>query len=153
MNNIEKERMSWDNYFMEIAKLSSKRSTCSRNNVGAVIVKDNRIVSTGYNGVPSGLRHCEEAGCVREELGVESGKNHELCRGLHAEQNAIINAANHGVALKGGTIYTTTHPCIICAKMIINAGIEEVVYFESYPDPLSMEMFGEADIVIRKLDN
>ena len=122
---------------MEMAELARQRSTCLRRGVGAVIVKDNRVIATGYNGVPKGIRHCEETGCLRQQLNVPSGKMHELCRGLHAEQNAIIPAACMGRSIEGGTLYCTTQPCVICTKMIINAGIKRVVIKESYPDELA----------------
>ena len=133
---------------MEMAELARKRSTCLRRHVGAVIVKDNRVIATGYNGVPKGIRHCEETGCLRQQLNVPSGKMHELCRGLHAEQNAIIQAACMGSSIEGGTLYCTTQPCVICTKMIINAGIKRVVIKESYPDALAQEMAAEAGLVI-----
>ncbi len=139
-------RPSWERYFLEIAKLVSSRSTCIRRKVGAVVVKDKRILSTGYNGPPSGIRHCEDVGCLRQELGIPSGERHEICRGLHAEQNAIIQAALHGVSLKGAEIYSTTFPCIICSKMLINAGVKKIYYIEGYPDELSKEMLEEAGI-------
>ena len=120
------ERPSWDQYFMDIVELVSLRSTCLRRKVGAVLIKDKRILTTGYNGVPTGIRHCSEVGCLRDRMGVPSGERHELCRGLHAEQNAIIQAALHGVSIKGATLYCTNHPCIICAKMIINSVITTV---------------------------
>ena len=142
------QRPSWDEYFMEMAELARKRSTCLRRHVGAVIVKDNRVIATGYNGVPKGIRHCEETGCLRQQLNVPSGKMHELCRGLHAEQNAIIQAACMGSSIEGGTLYCTTQPCVICTKMIINAGIKRVVIKESYPDELAQEMAKEAGLVI-----
>jgi len=142
------QRPSWDEYFMEMAELARKRSTCLRRGVGAVIVKDNRVIATGYNGVPRGIRHCEETGCLRQQLNVPSGKMHELCRGLHAEQNAIIQAACMGSSIEGGTLYCTTQPCVICTKMIINAGIKRVVIKESYPDELAQEMAAEAGLVI-----
>ncbi len=142
------QRPSWDEYFMEMAELARKRSTCLRRHVGAVIVKDNRVIATGYNGVPKGIRHCEETGCLRQQLNVPSGKMHELCRGLHAEQNAIIQAACMGSSIEGGTLYCTTQPCVICTKMIINAGIKRVVIKESYPDALAQEMAAEAGLVI-----
>ena len=142
------QRPSWDEYFMEMAELARKRSTCLRRHVGAVIVKDNRVIATGYNGVPRGIRHCEETGCLRQQLNVPSGKMHELCRGLHAEQNAIIQAACMGSSIEGGTLYCTTQPCVICTKMIINAGIKRVVIKESYPDALAQEMAAEAGLVI-----
>ena len=142
------QRPSWDEYFMEMAELARKRSTCLRRHVGAVIVKDNRVIATGYNGVPKGIRHCEETGCLRQQLNVPSGTMHELCRGLHAEQNAIIQAACMGSSIEGGTLYCTTQPCVICTKMIINAGIKRVVIKESYPDALAQEMAAEAGLVI-----
>ena len=142
------QRPNWDEYFMEMAELARKRSTCLRRGVGAVIVKDNRVIATGYNGVPKGIRHCEETGCLRQQLNVPSGKMHELCRGLHAEQNAIIQAACMGSSIEGGTLYCTTQPCVICTKMIINAGIKRVVIKETYPDALAQEMAAEAGLVI-----
>jgi dCMP deaminase len=145
------ERPSWDDYFLEIAAVVAKRSTCLRRHVGAVIVRDKQIISTGYNGAPSGIRHCSEVGCLRERLHVPSGERHELCRGLHAEQNAIIQAALHGVSTKGATLYCTNHPCSICAKMLINAGVIRIVVNGDYHDPLSEEMLAEARIeVLRK---
>ncbi len=141
-------RPSLDEYFMEIAKVVAKRSTCLRQNVGAVIVKDKRILSTGYNGAPMGLPHCLDIGCLREELNVPSGERHELCRAVHAEQNAIIQAAVHGVSIKGATLYTTHQPCIMCAKMIINAGIVRVVYGKRYADERGLEFLKEAGIKI-----
>jgi len=141
------QRPSWDTYFMDIAALVAKRSTCLRRSVGAIVVKDKRILSTGYNGAPSGLRHCLEIGCLREELNVASGERHELCRGIHAEQNAIIQAAYHGVSVRGGDLYCTNHPCSICAKMIINAGIRKIFFQSGYSDPLASELFREAGIV------
>ena len=149
--NKTDERPSWDDYFLEIAAVIAKRSTCLRRQVGAVIVRDRQIISTGYNGAPSGIRHCSEVGCLRERLHVPSGERHELCRGLHAEQNAIVQAALHGVSTKGGTLYCTNHPCSICAKMLINAGIVRIVVNGDYRDPLSEEMLAEAKIeVLRK---
>ncbi len=144
------QRPSWDQYFMEIAQLVSKRSTCLRRKVGAILVKDKRILATGYNGAPSGLKHCSETGCLREELKVPSGERAELCRGLHAEQNAIIQSAYHGVSIKGATLYSTTLPCSICLKMLINAGIKEIVYLEGYPDPLAEKLIAESKIKLRK---
>jgi dCMP deaminase len=145
------ERPDWDPYFMEIAGIVSKRSTCLRRRVGALIVKDKRILSTGYNGAPSGLRHCAEVGCIREERGVAPGERHELCRGLHAEQNAIIQAAYHGVSITGGLLYCTHHPCSLCVKMIINAGITEVFYLEGYPDDLAVNLIAESGIIVRQM--
>lgn len=146
------KRPTWDEYFMEMAELTAKRSTCSRRNVGAVIVRDNRAVATGYNGAPRGLAHCEElGGCLREKLGVLSGQRHELCRALHAEQNAIISAASMGNAIEGGTIYITHQPCVICAKMIVNAGIKRIVVREGYPDELSQEILDEAGLKVERM--
>ena len=142
-------RPSWDEYFMTLANEVATRTTCLRRAVGAVIVKDHRILATGYNGTPSGLRHCRETGCLREELGVPSGQRHEICRGLHAEQNAIIQAAKYGPVIEGATIYVNTQPCVVCSKMLINAGIKEIVYQNPYPDELAMEMLEESGIKLR----
>lgn len=143
------QRPSWDEYFMEMAELTAKRSTCLRRQVGALIVKDKHIVATGYNGAPKGLPHCEElGGCLREKLKVPSGERHELCRALHAEQNAIIQAATLGQSIEGATMYVTHHPCVICAKMIINAGINRVVVKNGYPDKLAEEMIEESKLNI-----
>ena len=150
--NCHIERPSWDEYFIHLAFEVSKRSTCLRRAVGAIIVKDRRIVATGYNGVPSGLKHCEETGCLRAQLGIPSGQRHEICRGLHAEQNAIIQAARYGTNIEGSSIYITTEPCCVCAKMLINAGIKEIVFATSYPDKLSEELLSETDILIRCVD-
>ena len=134
------ERPGWDSYFMEIAQVVSKRSTCLRRSVGAVLVKDKQILSTGYNGTPKGLPHCEDVGCLRQQLHVPSGQNHELCRGIHAEQNAVIQAAVHGSSTDGATIYCTHQPCVVCTKILINAGIKRIVYANPYPDKLAEEM-------------
>ena len=149
---IEKniQRPAWDEYFMEMARLVAKRSTCLRRQVGAVLVKEKRILATGYNGAPSGLRHCLDTGCLREKLGVPSGQRHELCRALHAEQNAIIQAAVYGTPLKGSILYLTNQPCIICAKMIINAGITEIIFAGDYPDKMAQEFLEEAGVKVRK---
>jgi dCMP deaminase len=141
-------RPSWDQYFMDITHLVATRSTCLRRQVGAVVVKERNILATGYNGVPSGITHCDVDGCLRARLNVPSGERHELCRGLHAEQNAIIQAARHGINIDGATLYCTTMPCIICTKMIINAGIRKVVYSEGYSDELAREMICEAAIEV-----
>ena len=143
------KRPTWDEYFLAIADLVSKRSTCLRRRVGAVLVKDKRILATGYNGAPSRIAHCSEAGCIREKLNIPSGERHELCRGLHAEQNAFLQAALHGTSLKDACIYSTTQPCIICAKMIINAGIKEIVIQGDYPDPMARQILKEAKIKVR----
>ncbi|QEM67907.1 cytidine deaminase [Geobacter sp. FeAm09] len=139
-------RPSWDQYFMDITRLVATRSTCLRRQVGAILVKDRNILATGYNGVPSGISHCDATGCLRERLRVPSGERHELCRGLHAEQNAIIQAARHGTNIDGATLYCTTMPCIICTKMIINAGIRAIIYGEGYADELAREMTTESGI-------
>ena len=146
-------RPSWNTYFMDITRLVAKRSTCLRRAVGAVIVKDKRILSTGYNGAPVNITHCSEVGCLRKKLNVPSGEKHELCRGIHAEQNAIIQAAFHGVSVKEAALYCTNLPCSICAKMIINAGIKNIYYIEGYADSISEDMLKEADIQLMRLDN
>ncbi|AEE14224.1 dCMP deaminase [Thermodesulfobium narugense DSM 14796] len=143
-------RPDWDSYFMKIAFLVATRSTCIRRKVGAVIVKEKRILSTGYNGAPSGLLHCLDIGCLRDKLNIPSGERQELCRGLHAEQNAIIQGAMYGVSLMGSTIYVTNQPCITCAKMLIQAGIVKIVYQGDYPDKLALEMLEEAGVEIIK---
>ena len=145
-------RKDWDEYFMEMAVLTAKRSTCLRRKVGAVIVKDKHIIATGYNGAPRGIKHCDErGGCMREKLGVPSGERHELCMALHAEQNAIIQAATLGQSIEGATIYVTNQPCAICAKMIINAGIKRIVVKEGYPDDLAVSILEEAGLRTVKL--
>ena len=146
----EDDRPSWDEYFMEMAELTAQRSTCLRRHVGAVIVRDKHAMSTGYNGAPKGLQHCAElGGCLREKLHVPSGERHELCRALHAEQNAIIQAARYGIDIRDSKIYITTQPCITCAKMCINAGINEIIYANPYPDELSLGMLDEAGVPYR----
>ncbi|RKX70844.1 cytidine deaminase [candidate division WOR-3 bacterium] len=137
-------RPSWHEYFMEIAKLVAQRSTCLRRKVGAVLVKEKRILATGYNGAPRGIRHCAEVGCLREN--IPPGSRHEICRGIHAEQNAIIQAAYFGFSIRGSTLYSTHQPCFICTKMLINAGIVEIYYLEEYPDPLALAMLKEAGV-------
>ncbi len=145
------QRPSWEEYFMDIAILVAKRSTCLRRAVGALIIKDKRILATGYNGAPSGIRHCVEVNCLRETLNIESGQRHELCRGIHAEQNAIIQAAYHGAPIKDASLYCTNLPCSICTKMIINAGIKKIYYQEGYADELSKDMLAEAEIEVIQL--
>ncbi|MBQ1489929.1 MAG: cytidine/deoxycytidylate deaminase family protein [Eubacterium sp.] len=152
MAYLEDERLSWDEYFMQMAELTSKRSTCLRRHVGAVIVQDRHVIATGYNGAPRGLKHCEElGGCLREKLKVPSGERHELCRALHAEQNAIIQAAVLGQSVEGGTIYITHQPCAICSKMIVNAGIRNIVVRQGYPDQLAVDILDEAGITVHML--
>ena len=147
----ECKRPSWDDYFMNIAHNVAQRSTCIRRHVGAILVKDKRIIATGYNGVPSALKHCSEIGCMRKNLGIPSGKQHELCRAVHAEQNAIIQAARYGVTTQGSTLYCTTQPCSLCAKMMINAGVVEIIYEGGYPDELSSKLLDEANIKVRRM--
>jgi dCMP deaminase len=136
---------------MQITRVVASRSTCLRRRVGAIIIKDRRILTTGYNGAPSGLAHCAEAGCPREQSSVPSGERHELCRALHAEQNAILQAALYGISIRGASIYCTNHPCVLCAKMIINAGMTEVIIAAHYPDRLAMELLDEAGVAVRLL--
>lgn len=143
---MKKKRPLWNEYFMKIAQLVSTRSTCLRRKVGAVIVKENQILATGYNGSPKGVPHCGEVGCRREQLNIPSGEMHEICRGVHAEQNAIIQAAVNGVSIKKATLYCTDQPCSICAKMIINAEIETIVIGKEYPDKLAREMISNTNI-------
>ncbi|MFA5771143.1 MAG: cytidine/deoxycytidylate deaminase family protein [Thermoplasmata archaeon] len=167
------ERLSLDQYFMNMAYLVSQRSTCLRRQVGAVLVKDTRVLATGYNGAPKGLKHCSEVGCMRmgrpnielyaeEEIKevkklfaeyntpIPSGYRHELCRGVHAEQNAIIQSAVFGTSIKDTTIYSTTYPCVICAKMLINASVVEIVYDGEYVDPLSKKLLDESKTKVRR---
>jgi len=146
MSGQKAKRPDWPEYFMEFARLAARRSTCLRRQVGAVIVKDRNILATGYNGAPKGISHCAEVGCLRKKLGVPSGQRHELCRGLHAEQNAIIQAAYHGVSIRGATMFCTHSPCVICLKMIINAGIEKVVFFGDYHDELARQLAAESGL-------
>lgn len=136
---------------MGIAKLVAERSTCLRRKVGALAVKDKRILATGYNGAPAGLEHCLDIGCLREKMGIPSGQRHELCRGLHAEQNVIIQAAMHGVRLEGAEIYCTTQPCLICTKMLINCGIAAIIFDHGYPDELAVDMLREAGVRFEQL--
>jgi len=142
-------RPTLDQYFMEIATVVAKRSTCLRNQVGALFVKNKRILSTGYNGAPAGLDHCDLVGCAREN--VASGTHHELCRAVHAEQNAIIQAALHGISIEGATLYCTHQPCILCAKMMINARVRKVVYRQSYPDGAALEFLRQARIEVVRM--
>jgi len=145
------KRPSWDEYFMQITELVATRSTCLRRKVGAIIVKNKRILTTGYNGPPEGLKHCDQlGGCLRDKLGIPSGERQELSRAVHAEQNAIIQAAKLGISIDGGTIYVTNHPCFICAKMLINAGIKRIVYKEGYPDEFAKGILKEADIKVEQ---
>ena len=148
-----KNRPTWDEYFMKIAQDVATRSTCIRRAVGAIIVKDRRILTTGYNGAPTGISHCTEETCLRTINNIPSGERHELCRGLHAEQNAIIQAALHGVPIDQGTIYITHQPCFICAKMLINSGIRKIVIMNSYNDSFALDMLKEANIEIEMFNS
>lgn len=141
-----KKRPSWDDYFMKMAQVISERSTCLRRQVGAVIVKDKQILSTGYNGSPTGLQHCAEVGCLRQKLQIPSGERTEICRAVHAEQNALVQAAKFGVKIEGAVIYITHQPCVLCTKMIINAGIKQVIYANPYPDALAQQLAEEAEL-------
>ncbi|OLN33945.1 deoxycytidylate deaminase [Desulfosporosinus metallidurans] len=145
------KRPSWDSYFMQMAHVVAGRSTCLRRQVGSVIVKDKQILSTGYNGSPSGLQHCDEVGCLRQSLGVPSGERHEICRAVHAEQNALVQAAKHGVAIRGADLYVTHQPCALCTKLLINVGVKRVVYVHSYPDQLAVDMAREAGLEFEQL--
>ena len=146
----EQRQPTWDQYFMGMAHFAALRSNCVRRGVGAVIVRDKHVLATGYNGPPSGSVHCDVVSCIRVDMHVPSGERHELCRGLHAEQNAIIQAAVHGISIRDSIIYTTTHPCVVCAKMIMNSMIREIVYAEGYPDELSQLMLLEGKLVTRQ---
>ena len=144
-------RPSWERYFIDITHLVAKRSTCIRRQVGAILVKDKRILATGYNGAPSGIAHCQDVGCLREKNKVPSGERHELCRGSHAEQNAIVQAATYGIPIKDAILFCTNLPCSICIKMIINAGIKTIFYEEGYPDALSEKLIKESGITLTKV--
>lgn len=141
-----KNRPRIDEYFLKFAMLAAERSTCLRHNIGAVIVRDKHILSTGYNGAPKNTRDCTELGCLRDELKIPSGTQQQICRAVHAEQNAIIQAAYHGISIKDATIYCTHNPCIICAKMIVNAGISRVVSYQKYHDESFIGLFLEAGV-------
>ena len=146
-----KQRPSWEEYFSDITNLVSTRSTCTRRKVGAIIVRNKRVLSTGYNGAPTGVSHCLDVGCLRDKMNIPSGQRHELCRGLHAEQNAIIQAASHGISVAESELYCTNLPCIICTKMIINAGIKEVVYETEYHfTGQARDLFAAAGVICRQ---
>ncbi len=152
MGNNPANRPSWHEYFMGITDLVASRATCVRRRVGAVLVKGKRILCSGYNGAPAQVSHCQDTGCLRVKLSVPSGEKHELCRGVHAEQNVIIQAAYYGIQVKDASLYCTTQPCSICAKMIINAGIKKVYYREGYDDPMTLDMFDQANVELVHLD-
>ena len=141
-------RPTWDEYFLTIAENVATRSTCVRRKVGAVLVKDKRILATGYNGAPRNMRHCSATGCLREQRGIPSGERHEICRGLHAEMNALLQAAVHGIAVEGASVYCTTQPCVLCAKMLINTGVQRILISGNYPDELAKEMLDEAGVEV-----
>ena len=147
-------RPCWDDYFMDITRQVARRSTCLRRKVGALLVRDKHILTTGYNGAPRGLPHCEDVGCIRDEESVPSGERHELCRGLHAEMNAMLQAAYHGIRVEGATLYVTTHPCSLCTKMLINVGIRKIIVGNDYPDELSKNLLAQAgvEVVLHKQD-
>jgi dCMP deaminase len=144
----EAARPNIDEYFLKIASVVAERSTCRRHHVGAVAVKNKHILTTGYNGAPAGAKDCLELGCLRDELKILSGTRHEICRGIHAEQNAIIQAGLHGVSLEGSTVYCTHTPCVLCAKMLVNARIERFVSFGVYNDDTFVKLFQEAGIMV-----
>ncbi|MDR2520107.1 MAG: cytidine/deoxycytidylate deaminase family protein [Eubacteriaceae bacterium] len=144
------DRPTWDEYYIALLGVVKTRSTCLRRQVAAIIVKDSQIISTGYNGAPKGVFHCEQVGCLREKQNVPSGERHELCRGIHAEQNAIIQAATHGVGIEGAEIYITHSPCMLCSKMLINAGIKKITFVGDYPDPMAMDLLSEAGVAVAK---
>ncbi len=146
-------RPSWDEYFMSIVELVKTRSTCLRRQVGALIVKDKRILASGYNGAPVGCNHCLEVGCIREQLKVPSGQRHEICRATHAEQNAIAQAAYSGTSVKDSVLYVTTQPCVLCAKLAINAGITKIIFKGDYPDDLALELLKEAGVSVQKYES
>jgi dCMP deaminase len=146
------DRPTWQKYFMEMAYLASQRSTCLRRHVGAVLVRDNQILSTGYNGSPKNISHCSQTGCLREKLNVPAGEKHELCRGVHAEQNAIIQCSINGATTHNAVLYCTNQPCSICAKLIINAEIKTVYIADTYPDTLAEQMFREAGVEMIRYD-
>ena len=145
------QRPSRDDYFTALAFLVSERTTCLRRSVGAVLVKDGRVLSTGYNGSPKGMAHCEDIGCLRQKLNIPSGTRHELCRGVHAEQNAIIQAATAGVSTRGATLYCTHSPCVLCTKLMINSGIVEIVYCHPYRDELASSLIEASEILVREM--
>ncbi|MDR3244611.1 MAG: cytidine/deoxycytidylate deaminase family protein [Elusimicrobiota bacterium] len=155
LNNNQQNRPSWDEYFMKLAWLVAERSTCLRHHVGAVIVRDKRILTTGYNGAAANIQSCLELGCLRNQLNIPSGQNHEICRAIHAEQNAIIQGGYNGINIKDSALYSTHSPCVLCAKMIANSGIKEVIVSEAYPDKSYEALFEEAKIRFRvfKIEN
>lgn len=151
IRKLKEVRPSWEEYLIQIAQLVATRSTCLRRKVGAILVKDKRILCTGYNGAPRKLAHCAETGCLRDKLKIPSGERQEICRGLHAEQNAIIQAALYGISIKGAVLYSTHQPCVTCAKMLINTGVKKIIFQGEYPDRLACEMLEEGEIQLIKI--
>ncbi|MFH1369523.1 MAG: cytidine/deoxycytidylate deaminase family protein [Elusimicrobiota bacterium] len=151
IKNAAAKRPDWDEYFMKTAFLVAERSTCLRHHVGAVIIRDKRLLTTGYNGAAAGVKDCFELGCLRNKMKIPSGTRHEICRAIHAEQNAIIQAGLHGITIKGSTIYCTHSPCILCAKMLVNAGIKQFITCTDYADQSFKKLFKEAGIKFRKI--
>ncbi|MFP4198204.1 MAG: deoxycytidylate deaminase [Halanaerobium sp.] len=145
-------RPDWDDYFMEMAELAAKRASCLRRKVGAVLVKNKKVLATGYNGAPKDITHCELTGCLRKKLEVPSGQRHEICRGVHAEQNLVAQAALHGVKTEGSTVYCTHQPCIICTKILINAGVEKIYFKNPYSDPFAEKLLKESKIEFLKYE-
>ena len=145
-------RLDVDDYFLKIASVVAERSTCRRHHVGAVAARNKHILSTGYNGAPAGAKDCLELGCLRDELGIPSGERHEICRAIHAEQNVIIQSGLHGVSIEGSTVYCTHTPCVLCAKMLVNAKIARFVSFGKYNDDAFLQLFGDAGIVVEIKD-
>ncbi len=145
-------RPSWDEYFSGLARMVASRSTCLRRNVGAVLVKGERIISTGYNGAPQGISHCLEIGCLRDEEGIPSGHRYEMCRGVHAEQNAVINAARYGISTLGTVLYCTNQPCMLCARMLVNAGVIRVVHQGDFEDALALACLKEAGVEVVEIN-
>ena len=146
------ERPNWNEYFMRMAELAAERSTCIRRSVGAVLVKNKRVLATGYNGAPKNLKHCEETGCLRSQMNIPSGERHEICRGVHAEQNLIAQAGVHGVKTEGATVYCTNQPCIICAKLLINSGIDQIYYKNSYEDEFTKKIIDQSDVDLQMIE-
>ncbi len=151
MEEIKEKRPDWDEYFMKLAALVAERSTCLRHNTGAIIVKGKRVLTTGYNGAARGMKDCLELGCLRDELNIPSGTRHEICRAIHAEQNTIIQAGLYGINIDGATMFSTHTPCMICAKMIVNAGIKEVVSYQEYADEEARKFLEKSGVKLRKI--
>ncbi len=148
---MAEKRISWDKYFLKIAETVSERSTCLRRKVGAVLVSDKRILATGYNGAPKGLMHCAQIGCLRHTLHIKPSERIEICRGIHAEQNALVQASFFGISVAGATLYATHSPCITCSKMLINAGIKRIVTKNSYPDKFAKKILEETGLEVEVL--